>query len=283
MNAAAGTATERQPITVYWHRGCSACMRTKEFLAKRGIVFESVDVVEDPSGLEELRALGALTVPVVRCGDDWVSGESWENVVTFLGLDEDTKPVLAPPALVARWRSGLDAALRTIAQFPQEKLSEPVHEGSRIALPANTDLGLAASLKDEAVIDRTCGIVAHHIFMIPRAFLNAMDEGTFRLEDLGRMPPAGANTPEAILAIAEPIVQRLDGWWQQNTSTNFSTRVPTFYGELSKHALLERCTWHSIQHTRQLISALEGFGIDPAGRLPAELFEGLPMPTDVWQ
>lgn len=38
------------PIKVFWQPGCSSCLRTKEFLQKNGVVFESVNVAADPSG-----------------------------------------------------------------------------------------------------------------------------------------------------------------------------------------------------------------------------------------
>jgi hypothetical protein len=48
------------------------------------------------------------------------------------------------------------------------------------------------------------------------------------------------------------------------------------------HQLLERSTWHSAQHVRQLIAVLERFGIEPAGRLIAADFAGLPLPEGLW-
>jgi arsenate reductase-like glutaredoxin family protein len=35
-------------ITVYWQPGCTSCLKTKEFLRSHGVVFESVNVREDP-------------------------------------------------------------------------------------------------------------------------------------------------------------------------------------------------------------------------------------------
>lgn len=32
------------PLRLYWQPGCSSCVRTKEFLQKRGVTFESVNV-----------------------------------------------------------------------------------------------------------------------------------------------------------------------------------------------------------------------------------------------
>jgi hypothetical protein len=49
------------------------------------------------------------------------------------------------------------------------------------------------------------------------------------------------------------------------------------------HVLLERSTWHSAQHARQLAAVLERFGIEPDGRLTAEDLDGLPLPKGLWE
>jgi hypothetical protein len=49
------------------------------------------------------------------------------------------------------------------------------------------------------------------------------------------------------------------------------------------HQLLERSTWHSAQHTRQLIAVLERFAIAPDGRLTPEDLSGLPLPDGLWE
>ena len=54
-----------EPLKVYWQPGCSSCLKTKEFLLEHGVAFQSVNVLEDDSGFEELRALGLKLVPIV--------------------------------------------------------------------------------------------------------------------------------------------------------------------------------------------------------------------------
>ena len=58
--------------------------------------------------------------------------------------------------------------------------------------------------------------------------------------------------------------------------------LPTYYGPQSTHQLLERCTWHSAQHVRQLAAVLEGSGLTPAPRLAPETLAGLPLPEGLW-
>ena len=60
-------------------------------------------------------------------------------------------------------------------------------------------------------------------------------------------------------------------------------KVKTYYGERPLHELLERCTWHSAQHARQIVSVLERLGVKPDGPLTAKDYAGLPMPQGLWE
>ena len=59
--------------------------------------------------------------------------------------------------------------------------------------------------------------------------------------------------------------------------------MKTYYGLQPLHHLLERCTWHSAQHARQIIAVLERFGIEADGPLTAEDYAGLPLPEGLWE
>src|SRR6266853_681973 len=56
-------AAER--VKVFWQPGCTSCLRTKEFLTKSGVDYESINVHGNPAGMEELRKLGARSAPTV--------------------------------------------------------------------------------------------------------------------------------------------------------------------------------------------------------------------------
>jgi len=45
---------------------------------------------------------------------------------------------------------------------------------------------------------------------------------------------------------------------------------------------LERSTWHSAQHTRQLADVLQRLGVQ-APALPDEVLQGLPLPQRIWE
>ena len=46
-------ASER--VRVFWQPGCTSCLRTKEFLTKNGVDYESINVHGNPQGMEALR------------------------------------------------------------------------------------------------------------------------------------------------------------------------------------------------------------------------------------
>ena len=98
------------------------------------------------------------------------------------------------------------------------------------------------------------------------------------------MPPGeGTFTRgEEIARYGDTVVLRLERWWQGLADKSCEAKVKTFFGMQPLHVLLERSTWHSAQHVRQLIAVLERFGIEPDGRLTDADLEGLPLPKRLW-
>ena len=47
--------------------------------------------------------------------------------------------------------------------------------------------------------------------------------------------------------------------------------------------VLERQTWHSAQHMRQLQAVLEEFGVPLSRKASAALYAGLPLPAGLWE
>ena len=69
-------------------------------------------MLDHPTGLADLRALGARSVPVLSRGTEWVFAQNIGHVAKFLGLNEATGPVLTPAQLVARYRRALSEKRR---------------------------------------------------------------------------------------------------------------------------------------------------------------------------
>src|SRR5437870_13340644 len=80
------SSAEASVIKAYWQPGCTSCLRMKEFLARHGVPFVSVNVLEDQEGFAELAALGLRTVPIVRRGTDWANGQVLRDVARVAGI-----------------------------------------------------------------------------------------------------------------------------------------------------------------------------------------------------
>jgi hypothetical protein len=76
---------------------------------------------------------------------------------------------------------------------------------------------------------------------------------------------------------------RFETWWRGVEDRSLSRMLKTYYGDTSAHRVLERVTWHSAQHCRQLIAVLERMGIQADGPLTASDLAGLPLPERLWE
>lgn len=235
-------------------------MRVKEYLSIRGIEFESINVLEDKAGLAELRRLGARSVPIVSRGDKFVFAQVIKDVVDFLGLTDDTGPQLSPAALHARYDHVLQTAIRLVAQMPDDQLERE--------LPNRP---------------RSWRVLMHHVFQIPVAFLDMETTGeALTYENMVAAPPDAMRSSAAIAAFGETVRQRFNGWWQAAAGESFTVPVPAYFGETTRHEMLERTVWHSTQHVRQVASLLEQAGIAPDRPLTAADIKGLPLTDKVW-
>jgi len=248
-------------LRVYWRPGCSSCVRVKEFLSGLGVEYQSINVSAQPEAMDELRALGVRTVPVVARGEDYVFAQELADVSRFIGRKVEFRR-LPPPALMAKWQLVLAAARRHAMQIPAERLGERATPGR----------------------DRSIRDLAYHVYQVPDAFLQAVLDGNPQLATVYNAPPPPEVTGGAdIRAYGERISRRLGDWWQSLSDKSCAGTTHTYYGDQPLHHLMERCTWHSAQHARQIIAVLEGMGIAPDGPLTAQDYDGLPMPAGLWE
>jgi hypothetical protein len=216
-------------------------------------------VLEDPAGLDELRRLGARSVPVLSRGDDYVFAQNIGHVVKFLGLDEATGPVLSPDQLIQRLDLFLGAGIRMIPQMPDAKLANEVPNRPR-----------------------SYRVLGHHIFRIAETFLEVGNGATLAYERLTSRPPDAMQTTADIVAYGTDVRQRLAAWWAAKPDKSGRDPVQTYYGPQILHEYLERSTWHVGQHVRQWVMLLGMAGIAP-DRPPGDAdFANLPMPSQVW-
>jgi hypothetical protein len=126
--------------------------------------------------------------------------------------------------------------------------------------------------------------LAYHIFNIADAFLEH-EVQNLRLKEgaYGRVPPPEMDGKAKILAYGREVLGRFRAWWDgPGQTTDFSRKARVYYGDVTLHEYLERTTWHSGQHVRQLVMVLDMLGIEPDRPPSRETFAGLPMPDKVW-
>jgi hypothetical protein len=164
---------------------------------------------------------------------------------------------------MAKWTIVLRAAQRAICQVPWERLNERAI-GNR---------------------DRSIRLLGHHIFRIGEAFLEVAIDGIEYSAQLANVPPEHGSfaTGDEIAHYGEKVIGRLENWWEQLSEKSCRQPVKTFYGTPPMHQVLERSTWHSAQHARQMIAVLERFGIGPERRLTSDELSGLPLPEQLWE
>jgi glutaredoxin len=250
-----------QALKVYWRPGCSSCVRVKEFLSGLGVGYESVNVSARPEAMEELRALGVRTVPVVARGSEYVFAQELADVSRFIGKEVEFARLPAP-ALVAKWLDILEAAQRHVVQLPAERLHERATEGR----------------------DRSIRDLAYHVYQVADAFLQAVEDG---VEDLASVynaaPPARVQTTQHIRDYGAAVTARVRRWWANVGDKSCSGELKTYYGVQPLHHVLERTVWHCAQHARQVLAVLERFGIAADRPLTAGDYAGLPMPDGLWE
>ena len=220
-------------------------------------------MLNDPGGREQLLKLGVRNVPVVAKGGNYVFGQNLEDVAEFVGLQGTGHQPLPPDQLIGKWTNVLHAAQRYMRQLPDDKMNERV-------IPNR---------------DRSIRLLAHHTFRIGEAFLESVVDGVeYAIQHANVPPKDGAyTTGEAIAEYGGEVIARLEDWWKQLQDKSGSQVLKTYYGAQPLHQVLERSTWHSAQHSRQLAAVLERYGIAPERPLTPDELAGLPLPERLWE
>jgi hypothetical protein len=222
-----------------------------------------VDVLNDAGGRERLLALGVRNVPVVAKGNAYVFGQNLEDVAEFVGLHGTGHRPLPPEELVRKWVKVLRVAQRYMSQLPPEKLGERVIENR----------------------DRSIRLLGHHVFRIGEAFLETVIDGVeYWVQHANVPPPEGTfTTGGEFVRYGEEVIARIENWWAGLDDRSCTRKIQTYYGMQPVHQVLERSTWHSAQHVRQLAHVLERCGLEPDPRLAQEDLAGLPLPERLFE
>lgn len=210
--------------------------------------------------MEELVALGTRQLPVVSKNGKWVNGQSLKPVAELVGINLGKLEHLPPAELVRRIDLVIEGAARFFSQFPEANLIDQ--------LPGRP---------------RSLAQLTWHLFNVVDAFLEHEQGIPLEAVAYNRLPADGSSRAD-ILAYGADVRQRFAAWWATaKDRTDWAEPAQVYYGKVARHEFLERTTWHSGQHSRQLMWALEDkYGIAPDRPLGPDMWQGLPMPEKVW-
>lgn len=250
------TDASSSTVELYWVPGCSACMRMKEFVEKSGKAFDAINLEASPERGEKVRSNG-LWAPAASVGDRVVNGHNLDQVAELIGVLYEARTLLPPEALFERYNSISAALLRYLGQMTEEV--------QQYNLPDRR---------------RTMLLLGHHTSTIARAYLSAYYNDKHDKSIYGA-PDAVVTLDEVLAATAETRAL-LNTWWEEDGQDDPLDRVlETDDGWRTLHEVFEREVWHTTQHTRQLMYALQQHNITPDGPLTAGDLVGLPVPERV--
>lgn len=215
----------------------------------------------DPSGMERLMKFGVRNVPVVAKGDKFVFGQVLKDVAQLVGVRAPGEVGLTPGEFVAKWLTVLDAAQRYVRQLPDDRMEQ----------------------RAIANRDRSIRYLSFHVFRIAEAFLEVTEGAELTVERPNVPPGDDVRTGADMARYGAGVRQRVAKWWEATQDKGCEQRVPTYYGMQPLRDVLERSTWHSAQHVRQLIALLDGWGIPVDGRITDADLAGLPLPKGIWE
>ena len=207
--------------------------------------------------MAELQKLGLRTVPVLSRGDKYILGQNTQQIIDFLGLNEDGGPQLSVQELHDRLETFMAAAVELIPLMPADRLA--THVPGR---------------------PRSYRTLAFHLFRVVDAFLGA-NRGTTLVQSMFREEPSADAPTDELVAYGQQVRQRFADWWQSNDHAA-AKKLETYYGPQTLHELLERTTWHCGQHVRQYMMLLEKEGVAHRTPLKPPDFTKLPFPQNVW-
>jgi hypothetical protein len=209
--------------------------------------------------MDELRALGVLRVPVVLAGDRWTYAGSLDDVADLLGIPRTGHRMLPPEQLIEKYDAILEAAQRYLRAFPEDRI------GMKVPRREVRDM-------------RQLG---YHVFAIAEDLMQVEDGDEYTQ---GNWPvPEPVRTFADIVAYGDEVRAHLRAWYAAQPAQAWGRILSTSYGSFSMQQYLERATWHSAQHSRQIVEMLALAGVAAPDPLPASFFAGLPMPERVWE
>jgi hypothetical protein len=216
--------------------------------------------VNDSQAMAELKELGQFRVPVVRSGDRVIYAGNLDDVAGFLGIAPTGHCMLPPERLFEKYDAVLEAVQRYLRAFPPDRI--------RMTVPRREK--------------RDMRQLGYHVFAIAEDLMRVRDGDEYTQ---GNWPvPERIRSFDDIVAYGDEIRGKLRAWQAtKNPESWTEVRKTKLYGDFPMHFYLERATWHSGQHSRQIVEMFNLAGLAAPDPLPESFFEGLPMPQRIWE
>jgi hypothetical protein len=206
-----------------------------------------------------MRQLGVRRVPIVSKGTKWVFGENLADIAKLLGFPYGATKVLTPAELRDKTNRVLSLAIGFIESVPDDKL---------------TTLNPHRETRD-------IRFLAFHVFDIQIDFIEAL-AGAEWTQGLGE-PTDSLRTSADLARFGKDVKRRYYEWFSQQSTPEWSRIIATNWGDRTVYSMLERATWHSLQHLRQLEAMLEMINLPLSDRLSAADMADLPIPERIWE
>jgi glutaredoxin-like protein NrdH len=213
---------------------------TKALLSRRGVEFDDHDVQADPSAMDDLRALGIMSVPAVVVGDRSMSGWNPTQLAELVGVSHEERAV-PPDDLVSTIRLVLDAAIRAARQVPDDRweVEHPMRK-------------------------RPLRELVRHLFQVVEVSVDADVLGVFPaklwLQELDVPYMTGT---ARLVRYGEAVRHKFDTWYAVVDPATFGRTIDADVGPRTLNQVLERTRLHSGQHLRQVYAFLEMFDVEP--------------------
>ena len=200
-------------------------------------------------------------MPVLFKGDEYVRGDL-RQVDALLGLAPMEGETLPPGELVDRLTRLLLTAVRLGERIPRDRWNHATPRAGR------TVLGLV-----------------HHTVRHGELFARlATDPDAEPSDDLARTlgePPDPDLGMDALVVRATRTVAEIRQWWDEDAA-DLTRIVKTHVGPEPLDQILDSTTYSVAQHTRQLLSLLDDYGLSPDRALVEKELRGIALPAAVW-
>lgn len=71
-------------IKIYTKPMCPGCRQSKRFMDAHGLSYDAIDITEDPTALDRIKALGHMALPVVETADGSWSGHQPDRLAALV-------------------------------------------------------------------------------------------------------------------------------------------------------------------------------------------------------